>query len=147
MNLSRIAAAARPVTLVAGSALFVDLFLDWREVSVRTPGVAVDAGASAWSGWGAVAGVLLLTYLVLDLAARRPVAAAAVALLASGFTVVEFFTGEATVDAGAVSVSTSDALWPAYLGLALAVVLAVGAAARLAEHTRTVGVVRPHGAA
>jgi hypothetical protein len=75
------------------------------------------------------------------------VAAAAVALLASGFTVVEFFTGEATVDAGAVSVSTSDALWPAYLGLALAVVLAVGAAARLAEHTRTVGVVRPHGAA
>jgi hypothetical protein len=135
--------------VVTAFVLFADLLLEWREASVRTPGVAVDAGTSAWSGWGAVAGVLLVAFLVLELPSRKPVAAATLALLAGAFTFVEFFTGEAHVDVeGVVSVGTGDALWPAYLGLVLAVVLAAGAAVRLAAaDVYTPGAARPHSAA
>jgi hypothetical protein len=132
--------------VVTAIALFADLFLHWRDASVRTPEVAIDAGASAWSGWGAVAGVLLIAYLVLELATRRPLATTVVALLASAFTVVEFFTGEAYVDVGAVSVSKGSELWPAYLGLVLAFVIAAGAVVRLVTQPQMTGVVRPHGA-
>ena len=148
MFLSRITGSAREVVVVTAFALFADLFLDWRDVSVQTPGVAVDAGASAWSGWGALAGVLLIAFLVLEFARRRPVSADALALLASAFTIVEFFTGEANVAVnGVVSVSTSERLWPAYVGFALAVVLAFGAAVRLAAHIQAPTAERLHGAA
>jgi hypothetical protein len=148
MTLFRVAEGARAVLVVTAFALFADLFLEWRDVSVRTSGVAVDAGTSAWSGWGALAGVLLIAFLVLELARRRPVTAGVLALLASAFTIVEFFTGEADVDVtGVVSVSTDERLWPAYLGVALAVVLASGAAIRLAAHIQAPTVERLHGAA
>jgi hypothetical protein len=132
----RLAEGTRDLLVLTALLLLVDLSLEWRELSVRGAGVAVDAGASAWGGWGGLAGVLLVAYVVLDVAAGRPVEAAAAALAASGFVVLEFFTGAAEVDvAGVVSVSR-DELWPAYAGLGLAVALAVGAGVQLAARIR-----------
>src|SRR5512133_61252 len=46
--------------------LLVDLFLGWHHVSVSIAGNLVDVhtDSSGWSGWGAVAGVLLILLLV-----------------------------------------------------------------------------------
>lgn len=137
MKLSSLASNARPIAIVSALALFVVLFLDWREVSVTTPAVSVDAGTSAWAGWGAVAGVLLVAYLVAELRFGPSQVVPVLALLAAGFTVVEFFTGTASTDvAGVVSVDTGAELWPAYVGVALAIVLAAASAVRLFGATR-----------
>jgi hypothetical protein len=138
MKLSNLAAAARPLTLASAFALFFVLFLDWREISVVTPGVFVDAGSSAWSGWGAVAGILAVAFVVSDLRGHA-VGAPITGLAVAGFTIVEFFTGSVETDvAGVVSVDTSSRLWPAYVGLGLALVLGAACAVRLLAWTRRV---------
>jgi hypothetical protein len=138
MKLSSLAAAARPLGLASAFALFFVLFLDWRDVSVVTPGVFVDAGSSAWSGWGAVAGILAVAFVVSDLRGHA-VGAPVTGLAVAGFTIVEFFTGSVETDvAGVVSVDTSSRLWPAYVGLGLALVLGAACAVRLLAWTRRV---------
>ena len=125
MKLSDLAASARAVAVASALALFVVLFLDWREVSVQTPGVDVETASSAWSGWGAVAGILLVAFLVSVLRGKA-VGAPVTGLVAAGLTAVEFFTGSVETDvAGLVSVDTSVELWPAYVGLCLAIVVPV----------------------
>jgi hypothetical protein len=132
MRLFDLAASARAVAVVSALALFVVLFLDWREVSVHAPGVAVDAASSAWAGWGAVAGILLVAFLV-SVLRGHVVGAFVTGLVAAGLTVVEFFTGSVETDvAGVVSVDTSTELWPAYVGLGLAIVLGAACAVGLA---------------
>ena len=136
MKLSDLAASARAVAVASALALFVILFLDWREVSVQTPGVDVETASSAWSGWGAVAGILLVAFLVSVLRGKA-VGAPVTGLVAAGLTAVEFFTGSVETDvAGLVSVDTSVALWPAYVGLGLAIVLGAACAVCLAAATR-----------
>lgn len=137
MKLSDLAWGARPTAIASALALFVVLFLDWREVSVQTPAVSVDAGTSAWAGWGAVAGVLLVAYLVAELRFATSPLVPVAALLAAGFTVVEFFTGSASTSvAGVVAVDVGAELWPAYVGLALAIMLAAATAVRWLAATR-----------
>ena len=132
MKLFDLAASARTVAVVSALALFVVLFLDWREVSVRAPGVDVDAASSAWGGWGAVAGILLVAFLV-SVLRGHVVPALVTGLVAAGLTVVEFFTGSVETDVtGVVSVDTSEELWPAYVGLGLAIVLGAACAVGLA---------------
>ena len=124
----------RPVLLVSAVALFVDLFLGWHGVTVRVPGISVDAAASGWSGWGAVAGVLLVVLVLVELLTARPLLAAFLAVLAAGFAVVEALTGSADVSvAGVVRVGTQELLWPAYLGVVLAVVLGAAGVVRLVQ--------------
>lgn len=136
MKLSDLAASARAVAVASALALFVVLFLDWREVSVQTPGVDVETASSAWSGWGAVAGILLVAFLVSVLRGKA-VGAPVTGLVAAGLTAVEFFTGSVETDvAGLVSVDTSVELWPAYVGLGLAIVLGAACAVCLAAATR-----------
>lgn len=136
MKLSDLAASARAVAVASALALFVVLFLDWREVSVQTPGVDVETASSAWSGWGAVAGILLVAFLVSVLRGKA-VGAPVTGLVAAGLTAVEFFTGSVETDvAGLVSVDTSVELWPAYVGLCLAIVLGAACAVCLAAATR-----------
>lgn len=135
---ARIGAYVRPVLLVSAVALFVDLFLDWHDVNVRMPGIAVDAATSAWGGWGALAGVLLIAFLLVELLTTRPLTAAVLAVLAAGFAVVEFFGGPTGVSiAGVVTVGTEELLWPAYAGLVLALVLGVAGLVRLVEAAGT----------
>jgi hypothetical protein len=145
MNVEKLFAVARPLVLSAAFVLFVDLFLDWRAAFVTTPEVTVSAGRSGLAGWGIVAGVLLAALIVWELRLRvrgseelRDAATATVlALGAAGFAVVSFFTGSANVDVGGVVVVNTEELeWAAYLGLALAGVLAVAALVRYAAEAR-----------
>ena len=87
-----------------GAALFVDLFLNWHSTSLSVAGtVVVDAGSSAWAGWGVVAGALLVVLLVWEglrfagaVVTQRATAEAVslwLAIAAAVFTAIEFFAG------------------------------------------------------
>jgi hypothetical protein len=133
----RLDVLVRPLMLATGLALFAVLFLEWRDASIETATVDVHAGTSGWAGWGIVAGALLVTYVVLELATARPVLVPSTALLAAAFTGVAFFTGSAQVSvAGVVAVDTEARLWPAYVGLSLAVLLGAGGIVRLVAAAR-----------
>lgn len=126
---------ARPIVISTALILLIDLFLHWREAPVHTRWVNTAGGTSALPGWGAAAAVFLAAFLVVELvtARRGRAVAAALAIVASSLTFVEFFTGSASVIriAGVVPVSTEQTLWPAYAGLVLAVLLVAAAVNRL----------------
>jgi hypothetical protein len=117
-----------------GGLLFVDLFLPWHRALVSVAGaITVDADSSAWSGWGAVAGVLLAMLLAWEGlrlfggTAVRP-GAAWLALGAAAFTTIEFFAGTVTSVVGpGVLVEVHGRQWPAYVGLVLAGLLVAAA--------------------
>jgi hypothetical protein len=108
--------------LVAGILLLIDSFLDWQQVSAA----GITAGASMWHGVGVVAGLLLIALLVWEVAQvtgvtrnlELPVSAALISVgLAVGtaaFTVIKFL------------VANEARHWPAWIGLILAVAVAVG---------------------
>ena len=120
---------ARPVIAVAATLFVLDLFLGWQRVAVRMPALDVHATASGWSGWGTLAGLCALVALALAIA--RPASAATVALGLGTlvFTSLEVLTGHASVDVGAsmMRVHVDTTLWPAWVGLALAGVMAAAA--------------------
>jgi hypothetical protein len=130
----KLAVLSRPLGLATALFLLVDLALHWREAPVRTEWVNENAGTSALNGWGAFAAGLLIAYLIVELGfgRRARVLAAGLAIAAAGVTFLEFFTGSATVVnvPGVVTGSIEATLWPAYLGLALAVVLIAAAVGR-----------------
>jgi hypothetical protein len=122
---------ARKLVLGAALLLLVDLCFAWRQAPVHTQWIDTAGGASALVGWGAVVGIFLLAFLVVELVTGRRgrAVAAALAIAAASLTVVEFFTGSASMTEinGVVAVSTEQTLWPAYAGLALAVLLVLAA--------------------
>ena len=121
---------ARAVVAVATTLFVVDLFLGWQRVTVHMPGIDVRSTASGWSGWGALAGLCAIALLALAIASRSSAATAALGLGALVFTAVDVLTGHAKVDVGAsmMRVHVDTTLWPAWVGLALAGVMAVAAA-------------------
>jgi hypothetical protein len=139
----------RPLIAVAATLFVVDLFLGWQRVAVSMPLIDVRATASGWSGWGALAGLCALTLLTLAIIGRASAATVALGLGTLVFTALELLTGHANVDVGAsmMRVHVDTTLWPAWVGLALAGVMAVAAAipylALLGERTPTT--VAPHG--
>ncbi|MGZ8701393.1 MAG: hypothetical protein ACXWZY_03760 [Gaiellaceae bacterium] len=137
LNLSRTTADSRSIVCLLAAALFFDLFFDWRRASVETPALHVDAGSAAIAGWGALAAVVVVAVLGAALLGGRPLLVSALAVVAAAFVVVEFFTGAAQVDvAGAVSVDTSQRLWPAYVGLVLSGCLVAATTPRLLHPPR-----------
>ena len=108
--------------LVAGLLLLIDSFLDWQQVSA----LGVSAGVSMWHGVGVVAGLLLIALLVWEIAQlagvtrdlELPVTATLVSVgLALGtavFVIIKFL------------VANEARHWPAWIGLILAVAIAVG---------------------
>jgi len=126
--------------LAALSALLVaDLFLTWRDVRVGAAGVTiVSTGVSGWNGWGIVIGIAalgLLVYALLELAgfvtpAQGPeLGAAALGIVIVLATIARFDT---VVHVGTTMTSVSvDRRWPATVGVALAVAIAVVTIARL----------------
>ena len=126
-----------------GALLFVDLFLDWHRASISVTGIVeVDVGSSAWVGWGAGVGVLLIALLLCEASrlvgadvAQRASAAIVSMMLALGvaaFTAVEFFSGTADVQEGSlVAEGENGKQWPAYAGLVLAALLVIAAVAQL----------------
>jgi hypothetical protein len=147
---------ARPIAIVLAAALLVDLFLTWWDASIEVGPVAVDAGASGWGGWGAIAGALAVALLVWEVAwtvtdrleARIvELVGGILSVAAGGLAVVAFFTGSANVNvANVVSVVVDERQWAAYVGLTLGIALGIAGALRLfalASHT-TVTTHRPH---
>lgn len=138
------------VTAGAATLFLADLFLGWQRVAMRVGGlVDVRNTASGWSGWGALAGICAIALLVLVLARRPSPATLALGLGALFFTAIEVLAGDAHVDMGAsmMRVQVDTTLWPAWVGLALAGVMAAAAAmpylASSGERTPTS--VAPHG--
>lgn len=111
--------------LVGAALLLVDTFLPWQSVSFEALGISVSESWTAWHGfWGVLLGLLtvaLLAWLVLRLVGTEialPVSDALVAAALAGLILLSAL----------LKVLTDDAVaWGAWLGLALAVVIAVGA--------------------
>ena len=126
---------ARPIVLGTALLLLVDLFFHWREAPVHTRWLDVSGGTSALAGWGAAVVPFLFAFLLVELmtARRGRAVAAGLAIAAASLTFVEFFTGSAsgTKIEGVVVAATEQTLWPAYAGLALAVLLVLAAVNRL----------------
>ncbi len=139
----------RPVLAVAATLFVADLFLGWQRVAVSMPVLDVRSTASGWGTWGALAGLCALGVLALAIVGRSSPATLALGLGALLFTALEVLAGHAQVDVGAsmMRVHVETTLWPAWVGLALAGVMAVAAAvpylALPGERTPTA--VAPHG--
>jgi hypothetical protein len=113
------------VMLVGSVLLLIDSFFDWQQVSATVFGQEVSAGASGWDGVGFIMGILtivLIAWIVVRLAAahvKLPVSdamtGALLGFLILLFTVIKFFA------------DNEARHWPAWVGLILAVVIAVGA--------------------
>jgi hypothetical protein len=140
---------ARPVIAVAAALFVVDLFLGWQRVAVSMPGIDVRSTASGWGGWGALAGLCALVLLTLAIVGRSSPATLALGLGALVFTALEVLTGRATVDLGAsmMRVHVDTTLWPAWVGLALAGLMAAAAVVPYlaVPGGRTPTTIAPHG--
>lgn len=140
--------------MAAGLALFLDLFLPWREVSVRAGGFALDTSSSAWAnGWGLAAGIVVSVLIILELpllATRRATAGSARALLVAGLgmlilalTVAAFAEASVEVTTPMTSVEVASRLWPAYVGLVLAALIALAGLVQLVGRDTESTVWRP----
>jgi hypothetical protein len=124
MNLAGLSTAAK-ILIIAGLLLFIDLFLAWQQVDLGP----VTASRSGWHGVGVATGLFVIALLVWEgaqLAGATANLAVPVALisaaLAAGtalFAIIEFFT------------HSDFRHWPAWLGLILGIVIAVGGWLRL----------------
>jgi hypothetical protein len=123
---------ASKLLLGAGLLLFIDSFLDWQQVCAGVPGGPQYCGGSTgWSGWGVLVGLLviaLLAWEVLQLTVMTKGLNVPVALVSAGiaaaillFTIIKFFVDDAFRH------------WPAWAGLILAIVIAVGGWLRFQE--------------
>jgi hypothetical protein len=123
------------VALAASLLLAADLLLPWQSASVRVgDAVALEATSIGWDGVGLVAGVGALVVAVASGSAlaggrEHPRLVLTAALTALAATVLAAFAESATVvvPAAEVAVQADSARWPAWVGLALALV-AAGAA-------------------
>ena len=125
--MDRITKLPRELQMVIGGSLLylIISFLDWQQVSVAGFTVGVDE----WHGVGIVAGLLVVAVLLweaaryfgvkIELASLSPgLVSASLALLLLVFTVITF-----------LSHSTARN-WPAWIGLVLSIVIAIGALRR-----------------
>jgi hypothetical protein len=111
------------VLLVAGILLLIDSFLDWQQVSAG----GFTVGVSMWEGVGIVAGLLLIALLIsegvqvaglhknLDLPVSATLISVVLAVGVAAFTIIKFL------------VANEARHWPAWVGLILAIVIAIGA--------------------
>ena len=121
MKLSREA----QVVLVSAVLLLIISFFDWQQVSY----LGISAGANEWHGIGLLAGLLTIALIVwegmrlfgvkISLGSLSDgLVSVGLALLVALFTVIYFLT------------HTDAQHWPAYIGLILAIVIAVAAVMR-----------------
>jgi hypothetical protein len=134
---------ATPVIVCSATAFIGVLFLDWWQVTVATGPVHVQAGGWGWTGAGAAAGVLAIALLVGEALRdryHRRGAEIALAVSAVGvliLTLSAFFNDGVEVDvAGVVSAHVGQRIWPAYVGLVLACLLAAAALIRALPEIR-----------
>ena len=109
-----------------GLLLFIFLFFDWQQVST----VVGSAGRSGWHGWGVLVGILTIALVaweamqIFAVKLELPFKAALLTVgLAAGvllFTIIKFL------------VDNEFRHWPAWVGLILAILIAVGGYLRYA---------------
>ena len=124
---------ASKLLIAASVLLLIDLFLNWQEACVSFAGTETCGGESGWAGVGFIVGILALALLVWEVLRmlgmtatwNLPVAANLVsAALAAGilvFTIIKFLADGEFRN------------WPAWLGLLLAIAIAVGGWLRYKE--------------
>jgi hypothetical protein len=112
--------------LVASVLLLIDSFLNWQQVDFELGGESLgSAGVSGWHGVGIIMGLLtvvLIVWLLVRLAAshiKLPVSDAMTGAML-GFLVLVFTVIKFLVDG-------EFRHWPAWVGLLLAIIIAVGA--------------------
>ena len=129
----------RQVLLVGGLLLFIDLFFQWQQVCASITGFGRHcAGVSGWHGIGVLVGLLTIALLVWeaigafnvdlgDALRNVPTTLVSVALAAAValFGIIEFLT------------HNEFRHWPAWLGLILSIVIAVGGYLRFTEAPAT----------
>ena len=126
----------RKVLLVAGLLLFIDLFFQWQQVCASVPGFGTHcAGVSGWHGTaGVFVGLVTIVMLIweaigalnVDLGEtgrNLPTAliSAGIAGLLAVLVIIEFLT------------HNEFRHWPAWVGLVLGIVIAVGGWLRFSE--------------
>ena len=135
MKLERVNPYLRPLLAASALALIVDLFLDWRSVSVTVPFMSVNAGSSGWdSNWGVAAGMVALGLLISELpqlakgvagaSTARATVVAVLGVMTLGFTIGAFTASEVDFNGPMAAVQVDGHLWPAYVALGLAAVIA-----------------------
>jgi uncharacterized membrane protein (Fun14 family) len=128
----------RKVLLAGGLLLLIDLFLDWQQVCANFGTGSICGSRSGWHGIGILVGLLTIALLAWELvgvfgvdlgdAVRNlPTAliSAALAAAVALFAIIEFLT------------HNQARHWPAWLGLVLAIVIAVGGWLRFSESPAT----------
>ena len=124
-NLADLSTATK-LLLGASVLMFIDLILAWQKLDLPDP--VPDVTRSGWAGWGTLVGLLTVALIVwealqlTDLLRRQnltlPVAAGLIsAALAAGillFTIIKFIA------------DNEARAWPAWVGLLLAIAIAIG---------------------
>ena len=138
MNPGTLKQASTCVLVGSALAFLVVLSLHWHRTMVDVAGVThVRADQMGWNGGGSLAGLAAIVLVTLNVRrARRSIDPDAtfgitdlvLAVVILSATVAAVFGGSAEVQVGIVGVDTTTILWPAWLGLALAIVTAVSAA-------------------
>jgi hypothetical protein len=121
---------ATKILLVGGILLFIDLFLHWQEVDLGP----FTFSRSGWHGIGVLVGLLTIALIVWELLQALevrmdflpdtvPVNLVSVALAGAValFAIIEFFT------------HNEQRHWPAWIGLILAIVIAIGGFLKFGE--------------
>ena len=121
------------VLLVGGLVLLIDSFLDWQQISF----LGHTAGQSMWHGIGVFAGLLIILLLLWEVAQvagvtsqlQLPIPATLISVgLAAAtalFTIIKFL------------VAHQLRHWPAWIGLILAIAIAVGGWFKFSESPAT----------
>jgi hypothetical protein len=125
-NLADLSTATK-VLLGAGVLMFIDLFLAWQKVCVSAPGFPEACGTqSGWHGWGTLVGLLVIALIVwegitlagmasnLNVPIAASVLSAGLAAAILLFTIIKFLA------------DNEARSWPAWVGLILAIAIAVG---------------------
>jgi hypothetical protein len=138
MNSTSVKVASTLVMVGSALAFIVVLFLDWHRTTVEITGVAtVRAEDPGWGSWAALAGLAAIALVVANLTrfyrGIEPAPTFGIFDLVLGVAIVSatvagVFSGGAQVEVATVGVEANTILWPAWLGLALACVVAVSAA-------------------
>jgi hypothetical protein len=124
----------RQVLLVGGLLLFIDLFLDWQQRCGSTVIGSICVSRTGWHGIGVLVGLLTIAMILWeaigafavdlgDAVRSLPTAliSAALAAAVTLFTIIEFLT------------HNEIRHWPAWIGLILAIVIAIGGWLRFSE--------------
>jgi hypothetical protein len=132
-DLARISTATK-ILLAGGILLLIDLFLEWQQICVNFGPASACGGRSGWHGIGVLVGLLTIALIAWELLQALevrmdflpdtvPVNLVSVALAAAValFTIIEFLT------------HNEARHWPAWVGLILAIVIAVGGFLKFGE--------------